>query len=73
VDNKIEGVISTIDRRIAEHKKEIENIAIELDSLRKTGKSGMDLAMKQIILKDKTMFHKACYMTLEDLKIEISK
>lgn len=63
-------IITLINTKIEEHKKEIEACDIGLKALLKKDKA-LDNAMKHMILKDKVIFHKACLLALNDLKDSI--
>lgn len=66
---QVPEIVTLINRKIREHKVEIEGASIELLNMRKDGQ--IQTAMKHMVLKDKMVFHKACIATLEDLLKDI--
>lgn len=73
-----EQTITLIDTRIAEHKVEAETARKLLTEMNTEAKQEMqgikrfEFATKMMALKDKMVFHKACYMVLEDLKKDLT-
>lgn len=66
-----------IDKKILEHRFEIEGCQLELEKMRPSllesiGKKDIILMQKVAILKDKTIFHIAAVETLQDLKKELT-
>lgn len=57
------------DKKIDEHKSIMDQLNFDLKNLVKDGK--IESAMKHMVLKDKLLFHKACILTLDDVKKEI--
>lgn len=62
-------ILLSLNKKIDEHKKEIELVNEQFAELKK--EVSPQTAMKHMVLKDKIMFHKACLLCLEDLKKEI--
>lgn len=73
------NIISLIDKKVAEHKKEIELTDLEKQKLESLGKKSLTKRDKSCILmvselltlKDKILFHKSAILTLEDLKNDL--
>lgn len=67
----IPEILAIMNKKIEEHKREVEAASTELESLKKGVKPGIENAMKQLVLKDKVLFHKAAGLALNDLKESI--
>lgn len=65
-------IIEAIDKRLKEHKVEIDGVQRDLlDEKGKLKPKSVEAAAKLLALKDKMLFHKAAILVLEDLKKEI--
>lgn len=66
----MEKINSLIDKKIKEHQYEIDGAQKDLQDMKLKPKDAA-LAVKQLVLKDKILFHKSALSVLEDLKVEI--
>lgn len=68
-------ILNLIKNKEVEHKAEIVNCSKALDNLKLQvdANRSIELGTKYLVVKDKIMFHKACLLTLDDLKKEIEK
>ena len=73
----ITQILIDIDTKIKEHTDIIDTVDIELKKFKglKQGASSsgmMQNAQRQLVLKDKIIFHRAAILTLKDLKDSIN-
>lgn len=66
----MEKILNLIQTKIKEHQYEIDGAQKDLLDLKLKPKDAA-IAVKQLVLKDKILFHKASLLTLENLKEEI--
>lgn len=66
----MEKIDILISKKIKEHQYEIDGAQKDLLDLKLKTKDA-NMAVKQLVLKDKILFHKSALLVLEDLKKEL--